>query len=278
MLKGFDEISKCEAGATFFSADLHVHSFGHSSDVKDTAMTVESVVDAALAKGLGLLSITDHNNDGQVAKSLAYASQYSSQLLVVPGVELTTANGHLLIYCDPAQPDQVTTLLAKVDLKGPKGGRDTHTSWSMADVIGLSNELGAIAVAAHIDREKTGFEALVEGYPHFKKDIVLSEGLYGLELDDVTNLAWYSPEDSGSDAAGERRAILQQRVARLEFGVARLAAIQGSDAHTLKAFENNTRLTRFKMNDLSFGGLRTALIDSEARVRVAGDKPRVHDP
>jgi predicted metal-dependent phosphoesterase TrpH len=57
-------------------------------------MTVEALVDAAVAKGLGLLSITDHNNDGQVAKSLAYASKYSGQLLVLPGVEVTTANGH----------------------------------------------------------------------------------------------------------------------------------------------------------------------------------------
>ena len=126
MLKGFDLIKQHDAGATFVTADLHVHSFGFSSDVTDSTMTVEAIVDAALAKGLGLLSVTDHNNDGQVSRSLSYSAQFADRLLVLPGVEITTAHGHLLVYCDPATPELITTLLAKVDLKGSKGGRDTH--------------------------------------------------------------------------------------------------------------------------------------------------------
>ena len=273
MLKGFDLIHQQDAGATFVTADLHAHSFRFSSDVKDSAMTVEALIDAAVAKGIGLLSVTDHNNDGQVSPSLAYAAQFADRLLVLPGVEVTTAHGHLLVYCDPAAPELITTLLAKIDLKGPKGGRDTHTSWSMTDVIALAHDLGAIAVAAHIDRDKTGFEKLVDGYPHWKRDIILSEGLYGLDFDDAAHLAWFSPEDIGSDASGERRAILEQRTTRPEFGVARLATVQNSDAHSLADFIGNTHLTRFKMNGLSFEGFRTALVDSEARVRVAATVP-----
>ena len=34
MFKGFDLIQQQDAGATFVTADLHVHSFGFSSDVK----------------------------------------------------------------------------------------------------------------------------------------------------------------------------------------------------------------------------------------------------
>ena len=272
-MKGLDLIHQQDAGAVFVTADLHVHSSGFSSDVKDPTMTVEAIIDAALAKGLGLLSVTDHNNDGQVRRSIDYASQFGDRLLVLPGVEITTAQGHLLVYCDPATPELITTILAKIDLKGQKGGRDTHTSWSMADVIAQAHDLGAIAIAAHIDRDKTGFEKLAEGYPHWKRDIITSAGLYGLDFDASANLGWFSPEDTGDNAAGERRSILEQRSARAELGIARLAAVQNSDAHTLAAFVSNTQLTRFKMNGLSFEGFRTALIDSEARVRVAATVP-----
>jgi hypothetical protein len=273
MLNGLDLIQQLEAGAEFVTAELHVHSAGHSDDVRDGTMTVEAVVDAAVGKGVQLLSVTDHNNDKQVAPSLAHGARYADLLLVIPGVEVTTANGHLLVYCDPTTPELITTLLAKIDLKGPKGGRDSHTSRSMADVIAVAHDLGAIAVAAHIDRDKTGFERLVDGYPHWKRDIILSEGLYGLEFDDPTHLGWYSPEDDGGDAAAERRAMIEQRSTRLEVGPARLAAIQNSDAHSLLEFTGNSHLTRFKMLGLSFGGFRTALIDSEARVRVAASVP-----
>jgi hypothetical protein len=40
-------------GAQFHSVDLHIHSYGGSHDVKDTGMTPEAMVDAAVRQGLG---------------------------------------------------------------------------------------------------------------------------------------------------------------------------------------------------------------------------------
>ena len=50
-------------GARFLRADLHIHSYGEfgSYDVKDATMTPEAIVDTAIAKGLKIISITDHN-------------------------------------------------------------------------------------------------------------------------------------------------------------------------------------------------------------------------
>lgn len=45
----FKEIEAVDNGAGFFNADLHVHSFGASHDVKDSSMTVEAVIDAAVS-------------------------------------------------------------------------------------------------------------------------------------------------------------------------------------------------------------------------------------
>ncbi len=48
----------------FYKADLHIHSFGEgmgSYDVTDTRNTPQAIVDTAIAKGIKIISITDHN-------------------------------------------------------------------------------------------------------------------------------------------------------------------------------------------------------------------------
>lgn len=67
MLPDLDEILAQDGGATFVTADIHVHSHGASHDVSDKTMSVQAVIDAAVAKNIGILSTTDHNNDAQVA-------------------------------------------------------------------------------------------------------------------------------------------------------------------------------------------------------------------
>ena len=159
----FADLDKLDSGARFFTADLHIHSYGGSSDITDQGLTVEAIVDAAAAANVGLLSVTDHNNDKHVLRSVDYGSKYADRLLVLPGVEITTAHGHLLVYGDPAKPDAIASLLALIGLQGPKGSRDSHTTKSMADVIATADSLGLLSVAAHIDRLKTGFEMLADG-------------------------------------------------------------------------------------------------------------------
>jgi PHP family Zn ribbon phosphoesterase len=83
-------------GARFHRADLHIHSFDASHDVRDKAMTPENIVNTALAQGLGLIALTDHNEINNVDHALKAAR--GKDLLVVPGVELSTPQGHLLAY------------------------------------------------------------------------------------------------------------------------------------------------------------------------------------
>jgi AAA domain, putative AbiEii toxin, Type IV TA system len=273
MLSDLDEILGQDGGATFVTADLHVHSYGTSHDVTDKTMSVQALVESAVARNIGILSITDHNNDAQVLPSLECAAKYSDRLLVIPGVEISTAHGHLLVYCDPSSPEIITTLLARIELKGPKGSRDSRTPWSMSTVIEEAARLGAISIPAHIDREKSGFETLAGGHPHWKRDIILADGLYGLEFDDPAKLTWYSPEDAGSNEAGTRRAFLAERADVPGLTPKHLAAVQNSDAHTLAAFKADRPLTRYKMTERTFEGFRTALIDAEARVRAVATVP-----
>jgi len=273
----FDQIGAIDNGARFYTADLHIHSYGASHDVSDPAMTVEAIIDAAVKKKVSVLAITDHNSDGNLAKALDYATKYAGQLLVLPGVEITTAHGHLLVYVAPEKADLIRDLLALVKIIGQRGARDSHTALSMAEVISAAERIGGICVAAHIDRGKTGFETLAPGYPNWKKDVVMSSGLYALEFDDATRLVWYSPDDEPTPNGAERKKLLQARSAVPGLSArSRLAALQNSDAHTLANFVarlSNPTLTRFKMNELSFESFRMALIDPGARVRTEVSVP-----
>ena len=148
----------------------------------------------------------------------------------------------------------------------------------MADTIAEAEKLGAICIAAHIDRQKTGFEAFAAGFQNWKRDIINSPGLYGLECDAVDALVWYSENDEAGSAGAERKVIFTSRKqvgglsARLH-----LAHLQGSDAHSMKSFETqlpDKPWTRVKLTELSFNAVRLALIDPTARVRATASVPR----
>jgi AAA domain, putative AbiEii toxin, Type IV TA system len=98
-----------------------------------------------------------------------------------------------------------------------------------------------------------------------------------MEFDDAAHLGWYSIGDEATPKGAERKKLLEARAkgtvtsARLQ-----LAALQNSDAHKLADFQarlSGRVLTRLKMNELSFEGFRTALIDPEARVRAVATLP-----
>ena len=86
-------------GALFYKADLHIHSFGEgtgSYDVTDTSNTPQNIVDTAISKGLKVISITDHNEILNSLSAIQYAE--SKDILVIPGIEVSTTQDHLLLY------------------------------------------------------------------------------------------------------------------------------------------------------------------------------------
>jgi predicted metal-dependent phosphoesterase TrpH len=77
--------------------DLHVHSFFSG----DAASSPEHLVAAARAKGLAGIAITDHNSCESAEYCLRHGLAREDGMpvdgfLVVPGVEVSTAEGHLL--------------------------------------------------------------------------------------------------------------------------------------------------------------------------------------
>jgi len=89
--------------------DLHVHSC-HSPD---SSLTVEAIVSQLAAVGLNGFALTDHNTVAGHAE-LAAAQARTPGLLLVPGVEVSTIEGHLLAYgvaeVPPSQRPVVETI------------------------------------------------------------------------------------------------------------------------------------------------------------------------
>ncbi len=249
-------------GAQFRRADLHIHSFGVSGsyDVTDTTMTPEGIVDTAIREKLDVISITDHNVIGNVRQAIKHAE--GKPLLVVPGVELSTQQGHFLVYCPSAE--QLEGFYGKLTITPDKKA----CSNTIPQILKFAEEFGGFGICAHIESD-AGLEKSHPKFDTFKQEIFNCKNLLGIEILHIDNSAWYSHSDDNPD----RKNCVALRCQELGHEVdLELAKVMSSDAHTLGALgrnaNGNRRVTRFKMESLSFDSLRVALLDCEARVRL----------
>ena len=92
------ELNDINSGANFLRADLHIHSIGDegSFDVFDTMMTPENIVDTAIEKGLSIISITDHNEIGNVKRGIKHSE--NKNILVIPGSMLPNGGVTILWF------------------------------------------------------------------------------------------------------------------------------------------------------------------------------------
>ena len=84
---------------------------------------------------------------------------------------------------------------------------------------------------------------IAAGYPPWKRDVICSPGLYGIECDDVAHLCWYSLDDDKTNDGGERKKLCGHRAdTAATSGRPRLAAVQNSDSHTLRRLVDQLKL------------------------------------
>jgi len=73
-------------------ADLHTHSLYSYDGICDVTAILERAKDIRL----DVIAVTDHDSMGGVAEALCLAPQYGVE--VIPGMEISTGEGHLLAY------------------------------------------------------------------------------------------------------------------------------------------------------------------------------------
>lgn len=263
-----EDVLSQPTGARFFRADLHIHSFGASHDVKDSAMTAAAIVQTAAKEGLSIIAITDHNEIGNV--EAAIKASKGTSVTVIPAVELSTPQGHLLCYV-PAL-DDLRRFHGKLSIVD-SGKQTSRCQQSIFECLNLLHQHNGFGILAHVDIE-SGYEIEVPGASPHKMDVICHAALLGIELKHATSTISYAEGDDNPDRAN----MGQERIARLNLGTKQfLARVLNSDAHALAALGRNAanqrRMTRYKMDAPSFGGLRVALEDADARVRIEDQIP-----
>lgn len=102
------------------TCDLHVHT-NHS---RDGISSVKEMITQAEAIGLSAIAITDHDT----VSGIFEAESYKTNLIVIPGIEVTTHEGHLIVL-------GVKEVIP--------GGKDFF------ETVSIVHELGGVAILPH---------------------------------------------------------------------------------------------------------------------------------
>ena len=257
-------------GALFYKADLHIHSYGvgtGSFDVNDTTNTPQAIVDLAITKGLKLISITDHNQWLNSLVAIQYA--VGKEILVVPGIEVSTTQGHLLLYFETAELLQ--QFYGSLTFDADK----SICNQSIVECLQRAEQLGGIGVLAHITLD-SGFEKTIGRFGPHMEAIFKSRCLMGLEITRKEDAFLYTDADVNS----EHKHLLEIWRGVNDNKLHRdFAKLMSSDSHELAKLgsniDGNNRLTRIKMSSLTFRSFKLALMSSESRVRLEDYLPEM---
>lgn len=155
-----------------WTIDLHIHTL--LSPCAQLEMTPEAVIDRAIAQGIDVIAITDHNSCGNVKAFVEKGREKG--LIVVPGMELQTEEDiHLLCLFDlveqalafekslePYHPPTIPGMKKlgdqwKVDKEGRFLSEETRMllsgmQLSVDQAVEFVHLHGGICIAAHVDR------------------------------------------------------------------------------------------------------------------------------
>lgn len=244
-------MNPASTGAKFYKTDLHTHTPG-SKDYANKAASPDDIVRAAEKGGIEILGITDHNTAEWI--TLVSNAATGSSVSVIPGVEITTPEAHILALFDRGyDPAKISDLLVEVGIPREAHGREDAISTDHAEeVIKRIHAAGGIALAAHAN-ESNG---LLKAKGQYKIKIVPMPELGGLELTKQDEIERFTQGKVSPDYAPK-------------------ACTHASDSHDLA--EIGRRTMYLKMDGTSLRGIRQALLDHRLRVRFPWDyKPSSH--
>lgn len=237
------------AGARFWAVDLHTHTPGSSDCREEDFGSAEDFVQAAIAAGLDAVAITDHNRADWCEDIAAAAAD--TDLVVLPGFELSTSDGHLLgIWEEGTRSSELEDVLIGAGIKRSQfGDLNIVAGKGMAECAALIGAAGGVAVAAHIDKERGILNLPVATHVNTL-----------LACSDIQAYEYVYVETPGTVAAKLRNQTPP-------------AMVQGSDCwsteksrHALSGI--GARRTWVKASRPDLRGLRHAFDDPELRVRV----------
>jgi hypothetical protein len=148
-------------------ADLHIH----TNYSYDGTASVSDILRKAKQIGLDVIAITDHDEVAGALEAVSLAPHYGIE--VIPGIEITTAEGDLLAFF----------ITQKVD-----------AGLSMVDTVLKVRELGGVCVVAHpmargIGMNSASADAILQALknPEVAETLVGIEAYNGTSIDRMSN-------------------------------------------------------------------------------------------
>ncbi len=238
-----------------YQADLHIHTA--LSACAETEMLPPLIVEVAIAAGLDLIAIADHNSCENAGAVIEAA--HGTGLRVIPGLEVQTAEGvHVLCLFDSV--DHALAMQATVYGKFPhlppdeklfaqqfvldKDGEfvafcreflSLPCGMDIDDLYMRVQELGGLIIPSHIDRKESG----------------------------LCGVLGYVPDSPPFDALEVSRNLTPAQARAQFMGMGESTVIYNSDAHWLAAI--GERRTAIRMEHRNLTELRMALNGLQGR-------------
>lgn len=247
------------------------------------------IVQQFLQMELSVVAVTDHNGIGTIwadceseegLMDLAAPTWYEliddeaqnvnnalgyTELLVLPGVEISTTGVHILAVFPPQNPRRkvhfmICDLLSEIGFEVDDFGKNPVVgNASVFDAVERITQKGGLAIPAHVDGSDQALLDLFELTSGAMRNVLQNPHLRAVE---IVNPGKFSRPDK---LTKEPLKVWLENVRRKE-GLTSLAYFQGSDAHDIATISK--RFTYLKMTEPSFPGLRTAVEMPASRVRI----------
>ncbi|MHC1784809.1 MAG: RNA-binding domain-containing protein [Anaerolineaceae bacterium] len=263
--------------------DIHLHTPA-SSDFQQPGVTYLEILQRAEARGLNIISFTDHNSiagyrnlkdeitqlemlerlDRILPAEKTKLQEYRrllGKILVLPGIEFTATFGfHILGLFSPDKPvREIEHLLISLNIDATQIDEGSATVGATTDVLSayrLINQAGGLVIAAHANSSNgvamRGFNFGGQTKIAYTQD----SNLHALEVTDL-------------ELTGSRTTAAFFNGTKPEYP-RRMHCIQGSDSHRLttdpirkKNLGIGDRVTEVFIDDLSFDALKNLFISND---------------
>jgi predicted metal-dependent phosphoesterase TrpH len=175
--------------------DLHIH-----SNNSDGHADVKEIVQAAKRRGLDGIAITDHDTMKGIPAAKKYIKEKKLDLLLIPGIEVNTSEGHLLILGVDTPPQKKRSPEETIEEAHDLGGianvphpyhpfRHALGRIPDADAVEVYNSKHLFGLAngrAKLEASRRGMTMVAGSDSHFAETVGL--GVTEIEAEDVDSV------------------------------------------------------------------------------------------
>ncbi|MGD0952713.1 MAG: PHP domain-containing protein [Methanotrichaceae archaeon] len=172
--------------------DLHIH-----STYSDGHADVKEIIKAAKRRGLDGMALTDHDTMRGIPAARRYIKEQKLDLILIPGIEVTTSEGHLLVLGVDKAPEKKLSPEETIEIAHDLGGiadvphpyhpfRHAIGRIPDADAVEVYNSKHLFGLAngrAKFEAKRRGMSMVAGSDSHFSDTVGL--GVTEIEADNV---------------------------------------------------------------------------------------------